>query len=226
MLDKFGRVDGCFANAGIGGGGRKPFIERSEEEWRTMFATNLDGVFHAFQAAARHMTKRAQAGDPFGRLVATSSLASLFGTAAMSTTQAPKRRSTRCVARWRWSSRAMASRQYDPARLDQKRHDGARAGEREVFGAVMPRIPVRRFGEPSDFGGIAVYLMSEASSSGAPGRHLRDRRRVYGVLICSLSPQWRLLKPGRFPSLAGSRTGSHPWNTIRASCNPATATRC
>ena len=22
---------------------------------------------------------------------------------------------------------------------------------------VMPRIPVRRFGEPSDFGGIAVY---------------------------------------------------------------------
>jgi NAD(P)-dependent dehydrogenase (short-subunit alcohol dehydrogenase family) len=25
-------------------------------------------------------------------------------------------------------------------------------------------IPVRRFGEPSDFGGIAVYLMSNASS--------------------------------------------------------------
>jgi NAD(P)-dependent dehydrogenase (short-subunit alcohol dehydrogenase family) len=29
---------------------------------------------------------------------------------------------------------------------------------------VMPRIPMRRFGEPSDFGGIAVYLMSKASS--------------------------------------------------------------
>ena len=29
---------------------------------------------------------------------------------------------------------------------------------------VMPRIPVRRFGEPSDFGGIAVYIMSKASS--------------------------------------------------------------
>src|SRR5882757_11343837 len=80
-LDTFGRVDGCFANAGIGGGGRRSFIERTEEEWRKMFATNLDGVFHVFQAAARHMTERAQAGDPFGRLVATSSLASLFGTA-------------------------------------------------------------------------------------------------------------------------------------------------
>jgi NAD(P)-dependent dehydrogenase (short-subunit alcohol dehydrogenase family) len=80
-LDAFGRVDGCFANAGIGGGGRRAFIERTEEEWRTMFATNLDGVFHAFQAAARHMTEHANSGDKFGRLVATSSLASLFGTA-------------------------------------------------------------------------------------------------------------------------------------------------
>jgi len=106
-LHRFGRVDGCFANAGIGGGGRKPFIERTEVEWRTMYATNLDGVFHVFQAAARHMTERAQAGDPFGRLVATSSLASLFG--ATSTMPAPRLRSTRSAARLPWNSRAMAS---------------------------------------------------------------------------------------------------------------------
>src|SRR5436305_6838026 len=80
-LERFGRVDGCFANAGIGGGGRHAFIDRTEEQWRTIIATNLDGVFHVFQAAARHMTERANAGDKFGRLVATSSLASLFGTA-------------------------------------------------------------------------------------------------------------------------------------------------
>src|SRR6202011_4090082 len=30
-LDRFGRVDGCFANAGIGGGGRQAFIDRTEE---------------------------------------------------------------------------------------------------------------------------------------------------------------------------------------------------
>src|SRR3954470_23128080 len=71
-LDAFGRVDGCFANAGIGGGGRHAFIDRTEEQWRSMFATNLDGVFHVFQVAARHMTERANAGDKFGRLVATS----------------------------------------------------------------------------------------------------------------------------------------------------------
>jgi len=30
-LDRFSRVDGCFANAGIGGGGRHAFIDRTEE---------------------------------------------------------------------------------------------------------------------------------------------------------------------------------------------------
>ena len=35
----------------------------------------------------------------------------------------------------------------------------------EKFAAnVMPRIPVRRWGQPEDFGGIAVYLMSDASA--------------------------------------------------------------
>src|SRR5262249_13633508 len=79
-LAEFGRVDACFANAGIGGGGRRSFVERSEEEWRRMFATNLDSVFHVFQVAARHMIERAERGDAFGRLIATSSTASIFGT--------------------------------------------------------------------------------------------------------------------------------------------------
>ena len=31
-------------------------------------------------------------------------------------------------------------------------------------GNVMPRIPHRRWGQPDDFGGIAVYIMSSASA--------------------------------------------------------------
>ena len=33
----------------------------------------------------------------------------------------------------------------------------------KFVGAVMPRIPMRRWGTPDDFGAIAVYLMSDAS---------------------------------------------------------------
>jgi NAD(P)-dependent dehydrogenase (short-subunit alcohol dehydrogenase family) len=164
-LDAFGRVDGCFANAGIGSGGRKPFIERSEEEWRRMFATNLDGVFHVFQAAARHMTERAQGGDAFGRLVATSSMASLFGTARnehYAGTKAAINALCRALAvelaRYGVTSNAIL-----PGWIRSDMTARALADDKFVS-AVMPRIPVRRFGEPSDFGGIAVYLMSNASS--------------------------------------------------------------
>ncbi len=155
-LARFGRVDGCFANAGIGGGGRHAF---------TMFATNLDGVFHAFQAAARHMTERAASGDPFGRLVATSSLASLFGTARnehYAATKAAINALVRALA-VELARQGVTANAILPGWIKSDMTAGIMANEKFV-GAVMPRIPMRRFGEPSDFGGIAVYLMSKASS--------------------------------------------------------------
>jgi NAD(P)-dependent dehydrogenase (short-subunit alcohol dehydrogenase family) len=164
-LERFGRVDGCFANAGIGGGGRHAFIDRTEEQWRSMFATNLDGVFHVFQVAARHMTERANAGDKFGRLVATSSLASLFGTARnehYAATKAAINALVRALA-VELARQGVTSNAILPGWIKSDMTARVLADEKFV-GAVMPRIPMRRFGEPSDFGGIAVYLMSQASS--------------------------------------------------------------
>ncbi len=164
-LDTFGRVDGCFANAGIGGGGRHAFIDRTEEQWRAMFATNLDGVFHAFQAAARHMTERAASGDAFGRLVATSSLASLFGTARNEHYAATKAAINALVRALgvELARNGVTANAILPGWIKSDMTAGIMANEKFVDN-VMPRIPVRRFGEPSDFGGIAVYLMSKASS--------------------------------------------------------------
>jgi hypothetical protein len=36
-------------------------------------------------------------------------------------------------------------------------------GNEKFASNVLPRIPMRRWGTGDDFGGIAVYLMSEAS---------------------------------------------------------------
>ena len=164
-LDTFGRVDGCFANAGIGGGARRAFIERTEGEWRSMFATNLDGVFHVFQAAARHMTERANNGDRFGRLVATSSLASLFGTARnehYAATKAAINALVRALA-VELARHGVTANAILPGWITSDMTAKIMADEK-FLNAVMPRIPMRRFGEPSDFGGIAVYLMSNSSS--------------------------------------------------------------
>ena len=74
-LEELGRVDGCFANAGIGGGGAKSFLEMSSELWHRVLRVNLDGAFYTFRAAARHMVERG--GD--GVLVGTASLAAIEG---------------------------------------------------------------------------------------------------------------------------------------------------
>jgi NAD(P)-dependent dehydrogenase (short-subunit alcohol dehydrogenase family) len=130
-----------------------------------MFAVNLDGVFHVFQVAARHMIERAQAGDAFGRLVATSSLASVFGTARnehYAATKAAINALTRALAvelaRYGITANAIL-----PGWIRSDMTAGVMANEKFVAN-VLPRIPMRRFGEASDFGGLAVYLMSSTSS--------------------------------------------------------------
>ena len=164
-LDTFGRVDGCFANAGVGGGGRRSFVERPLEEWRKLLSINLDGAFLTLQAAARHMVDRAGRGDAGGRLVVTSSLASIFGTARNEHYAASKAALNALsaalaveLARFGITANAIL-----PGWIKSDMTEALFNTEKFVS-AVMPRIPMRRFGEPADFGGIAVYLMSDASA--------------------------------------------------------------
>jgi NAD(P)-dependent dehydrogenase (short-subunit alcohol dehydrogenase family) len=164
-LSRFGRVDGCFANAGMGGGGRRSFIERPLAEWRELLATNLDGAFLTLQAAARHMVERAGRGDAGGRLVVTSSIASVFGTARnehYAASKAALNALTRALA-VELARHGITANAILPGWIKSEMTEGLMSTEKFVS-AVMPRIPMRRFGEPEDFGGIAVYLMSKASS--------------------------------------------------------------
>jgi NAD(P)-dependent dehydrogenase (short-subunit alcohol dehydrogenase family) len=164
-LARFGRVDGCFANAGMGGGGRRSFIERPLTEWRELLATNLDGAFLTLQAAARHMVERAGRGDAGGRLVVTSSIASVFGTARNEHYAASKsalNALTRALA-VELARHGITANAILPGWIKSEMTEGLMNTDKFV-NAVMPRIPMRRFGEPEDFGGIAVYLMSKASS--------------------------------------------------------------
>ena len=75
-LEALGKVDSCFANAGIGGGA-PAFEEFTLESWRRVTRVNLDGVFLTFRAAVRHMKERGGGGS----LVVTSSLSAVEGAA-------------------------------------------------------------------------------------------------------------------------------------------------
>lgn len=163
--EEFGRIDGCFINAGIGGGGRSSFMERPFDEWKSMFEINLDGAFHVLQLAARHMVANAKAGNPGGRLIATSSIGALFGAARNEHYGASKaglvglmRALAVELARYGITANSIL-----PGYTVTDMTEELMSNEK-FQSAVMPRLPMRRFGKADDFGGIAVYLMSDASS--------------------------------------------------------------
>lgn len=55
IINKFGRLDGVIANAGLGI--FKPVDELSVEEWNDMIETNLTGVFHTLRASVDELKK-------------------------------------------------------------------------------------------------------------------------------------------------------------------------
>ncbi len=67
-LDRFGRIDAVFANAGFGAS--RGFLEESVEHWRSMILTNVYGVALTIRATLPHLLGR---GD--GHYLITSSVA-------------------------------------------------------------------------------------------------------------------------------------------------------
>jgi len=116
-----------------------------------MFATNLDGVFHVFQVAARHMTERAEAGDKFGRLgrnlqpgVAVRHRAQR----ALRRHEGSAERAVPCLA-VELARHGVTANAILPGWIKSDMTAGIMGNEKFVAN-VMPRIPVRRFGEPTD----------------------------------------------------------------------------
>ena len=155
-----GRVDGCFANAGVSGRGTASFLEMTSEEWHRVLRVNLDGAFYTFRSAARHMVERG--GD--GVLVGTASLAAIEGAARSEHYAATKGGMISMVrglavelARHRIRAHSIL-----PGWIETDMTANAVSNEK-FRNNVLPRIPARRWGTGGDFGGIAVYLMSAAS---------------------------------------------------------------
>ena len=163
-LATHGRVDGCFANAGIGGRA-DVFDEMEKAEWERIMAVNLDGVFHTFRCAAGHMRARAEQGDGFGRLISTASLAAISGQARgehYAATKGALISMTKALA-VEYARYGVTAHTILPGWIETSMTESTFNWGRFVDN-VMPRIPMRRWGQPADFSGIAVYIMSEASA--------------------------------------------------------------
>lgn len=159
-IDALGRVDGCFANAGVSGRGVSSFTEMASEEWHRVLRVNLDGAFYTMRAAAKHMVQRGGGGSIAG----TASLAAISG-AAKSEHYAATKGALISMARAmavEFARYGIRTNSILPGWIETDMTANA-IGNEKFSGNVMPRIPMRRWGKGSDFGGIAVYLMSDAS---------------------------------------------------------------
>jgi len=158
IVSKFGRLDILLNNAGIIR--RAPIFEFSEEYWDDVLKINLKALFFLSQAAGRHMAE--QGG---GKIINIASMLSFQGgilvpsytaaksgvagiTKALANELADKNINVNAIA-----PGYMATDNTAPLRADKKRS-----------ASILERIPIGRWGEPSDLQGIAVFLASAASN--------------------------------------------------------------
>jgi NAD(P)-dependent dehydrogenase (short-subunit alcohol dehydrogenase family) len=165
VIEDHGRIDACFANAGVGSP-RTYFVNLSDEQWKRIMGINLDGAFYTLRAATRHMVERSEKGDRGGRLIATSSLGAIAGQANAETYAGTKGALISIIhglavelARYSITANAIL-----PGHIETPMTEVTYNTNEKFINAIMPRIPMRRWGTGADFGGIAVYLMSDASS--------------------------------------------------------------
>lgn len=157
-LERLGRIDSCFANAGFGFA--KPFLEMSTEDWERVMAVNLKGVFLTFREVLKHMVERGGG----GKLVAISSIGQMHGMPRQEQYAASKGGVSSLVR-----SLAVEFARHDVqanAILPGWIETDATAPLKEwkkLEEQILHRTPARRWGRPEDLEGIAVYLASPAS---------------------------------------------------------------
>ncbi len=159
----FGRIDACFANAGMGLASPS-FEDMTTKTWRKIMNINMEGAFWTLREASKSMIKRAKAGDPGGSLIGISSLSAIEGAArnqAYASTKGGLISMIKGIAveQARYGIRANA---ILPGWIATEM-TGAAQGSEIFTSKVISRVPARRWGEPEDFGGMAVYLASDAS---------------------------------------------------------------
>ena len=165
-----GTVHSCFANAGVSSKGTQ-LVDMTLEEFRRVQRVNVDGVFLTLRAAARHMVQHGQGGS----LVATASTAAVEGAARNCHYGASKGAVTALVRALavELARHKIRVNSILPGWIVTEMTEKS-VGNPKFADAVMPRIPARRWGEGDDFGGIAVYLASDASSYATGEQFLID----------------------------------------------------
>jgi len=155
---RFGRVDILVNNAGINI--RAPAQDLSFAQWNEVLSTNLSSAFLCARAVYPLM-KRTGA----GKVINVGSMLSIFGASFAPAYGASKGgivQLTKSLA-VAWAADRIQVNAVLPGWIDTELTTAARAQVAGLNERVLARTPAGRWGMPSEFEGIAVFLASSAS---------------------------------------------------------------
>ncbi|HEU5430691.1 MAG TPA: SDR family NAD(P)-dependent oxidoreductase [Thermomicrobiales bacterium] len=162
VLARRGRLDVLVANAGVGGGAR--VAELSDDLFRRLLTTNLDGVFHACRAARAMEPQRAGAivtvSSVFGRDAPAGSAA--YGAAkagVIALTQALARELGPSGIRVNAVCPGHIMTEHYVAAVGRRAAATGRSAE-AVFADELAAVPLGRFGGPDDVAAVVAFLAS------------------------------------------------------------------
>jgi len=164
ITDDLGRLDVAIANAGMGIA-RQNLFEITAADFEQIEAVNVHGVFFTLREAARHMVTRSQAGEPGGSLVAIASTAAIHGAARNEHYGATKGAVVSMVRAMavELATHGIRANTVCPGWVRSELTADMQGWER-FNEKVISRVPMKGWGDPEDFAGIAAYLASDASA--------------------------------------------------------------
>ncbi|EWG98129.1 SDR family NAD(P)-dependent oxidoreductase [Halomonas sp. BC04] len=174
-LERFGRLDGVFLNAGIEGE-VGPFDSRTDSAWEKVFAVNVHGVRFGVEASLRALR---QAGG--GSIVMTSSVAGLRGASGLSPYVSSKHAVVgmmRCLAA-ELGPEGIRVNTLNPGPVDNRMmrsiEEQANPGHGdEVHKMFASRVPLGRYVTNEECAAMAVYLLSDLASGCNGNTYLVD----------------------------------------------------
>jgi gluconate 5-dehydrogenase len=151
-------IDILVNNAGIQL--RKPLVELTTAEWRRVIETNLTSAFVIGREAAKRMIKRKH-----GKIINIGSLGSELARPTIAPYTAAKggiRNLTRSMA-VEWAQHGIQANAIGPGYMLTDMNQ-ALVNNADFNNWLMSRIPSKRWGNPDELVGAAIFLASEAST--------------------------------------------------------------
>ena len=158
-IARFGRLDILVNNAGTNIRNRPETY--AEADWHTVIDTNLTSAYLAAKAAYPHLKTSGH-----GRIINNGSMLSIFGMPLHMAYAASKGgivQLTKSLAT-AWAADGITVNAILPGWIDTDLTRRARTDMPTLNDNVVTRTPVKRWGQPADFEGIAAFLASDAAA--------------------------------------------------------------